>query len=141
MKNTGMDSYYRDLIVSRLIDTGRDTRFTLRAYEFVYLIFAVLEKSSLNTEYGFSAKDVVQTSEKMAVALYGPIAEFVLADMGIKSANDIGAIIGNLVDLDIFVKDGFYGNDDFAEISKKPLFSKAQFKPLDIENLKIFEDS
>ena len=140
MENAGMDYYCRDLIMSRLLDSGRDTRFSLRAYEFIFVVFSVLEKADRGLS-GFSSREVVETSVKTASVLYGPMAEFVFANMGIKAASDIGAIISNLVDLEIFSRSGIDRSGEFLLLSEKPLFSKIQPKPLNIENLKIFEDT
>ena len=140
MENAGMDSYCCDLIMSRLIDSGRDTRYSIRAYEFVYLVYNVLEKIKHRTD-DFSAKEIVQSAVKTANAFYGSIAEFVLSDMGIKSASDIGAIIFNLVDLNIFSKSEYDENTEFQALSKKSLFSGVKPKPLDMEKLKNFEDT
>ena len=122
--------------MSRLLDSGRDTRFSLRAYEFVYLMFM----ADLGPE-GFSSEIIVDMTVITASIFYGPIAEFALADMGIKTANDIGAIISNLVDLEILAKNNINGNDEFLYLSKKPLFSRIGPKPLNMEFLKIFEDT
>jgi len=135
-----MDSYCRDLIMSRLLDSGRDIRFSIKAYEFVFLIFGMLEKNNRNTD-DFSAEEIVQMSVKTANILYGPIAEFVLADMGIKSANDIGDVIFNLIDLKLFSKSEIDSRFEFSGLSKKMLFSGARSKPLNLEKLKIFEDT
>ncbi|MCL1946151.1 MAG: hypothetical protein FWF51_03225 [Chitinivibrionia bacterium] len=142
MENAGMDSYCCDLIMSRLIDSGRDVRYSIRAYEFVYLAFNVLEKKqTVARTYDFSAKEIVQTAVNTANAFYGSIAEFVLADMGIKTANDIGAIIFNLVDLNIFSKSEYDETMEFQALSEKPLFFGVKPKPLNIEKLKFFEDT
>jgi uncharacterized repeat protein (TIGR04138 family) len=106
------------------------------------LAFNVLEKKqTVARTYDFSAKEIVQTAVNTANAFYGSIAEFVLADMGIKTANDIGAIIFNLVDLNIFSKSEYDETMEFQALSEKPLFSGVKPKPLNIEKLKFFEDT
>lgn len=135
-----MDFYSRALIISRLLDSGRDIRFSLRAYEFVFFIFSVLKKSNPNAN-SFSSKEIVETSVKIANSLYGPIAELVLSDAGIKTINDIESIISNLVYLNIFTKSSVYDDFEFSQLSLKTHFSKVCRKPLNIEKLKIFEDT
>jgi uncharacterized repeat protein (TIGR04138 family) len=138
MENAGMNDYNRDLIIYRLLDSKRDTRFALRAYEFISLIFSVLEKAG---RAHFSAKEIIDTTVKTATILYGPVAEFVLEDMGIKTTEDIGDIISNLIDLKIMTRDNIDSRYKFLFFPKKSLFSKKNLKPLNIEKLKVFEDT
>jgi uncharacterized repeat protein (TIGR04138 family) len=100
----------------------------------------VLERTE-NQTGDFFAREIVQNAVKTASALYGSIAEFVLADMGIKTASDIGEIIFNLSDLNIFSKNDVEECDEFLALSKKPLFFKVKSKPLNMEKLKNFEDT
>lgn len=141
MENAGMDNYCRDIVSSRLIDSGRDTRYSLKAYEFVYMIFSILEKINFEQKEDFSPELITEKAAATAATIYGSLAEFVLADMGIKSASDIGAIIVNLTDLEIFSPSDICASQDFEILSQKPLFSKVRPKPLNTEKLKNFEDT
>ena len=141
MENAGMDSYCRGLISARLIDSGRDTRYSLKAYEFIYMVFSILEKTDLEQKDGFSARRIVEQTTTTAATIYASIAEFVLADMGIKSVSDIEAIVGNFSDLNIFSKADACERLDFEKLAKKPLFSKVKPRAINIEKLKIFEDT
>jgi len=135
-----MDAYCKDIITSRLLDNKRDIRYSLDAYDFVFLVFNSLEKND-NGKDDFSAKEITSTAVETANVRYGSIAQHVLASMGIKTARDIGAIVSNLVDLKLFFKNDFDKYSDFEEFPLKPLFTKINLKPIDIENLKIFEDT
>lgn len=132
-------------IKSRIINTGRDTRYSIQAYEFFVLTKNILERvfNETNAAYrDFSAKKIVKSTVKTATALYGPTAEYVLANMGILSAKDIGAIAFNLIDLGFWERNSILGKyEDFVAISQKPLFWKVKPKPLNMKNLKIFEDT
>jgi len=141
VENAGMDDYCKGLISARLIDTKRDTRYTLKAYEFVYMIFSILEKINIKQEGDFSARQIVEIATTTAATIYGSLAEFVLSDMGIKSASDIEAIISNFSDLNIFSRIDICESAVFAKLSEKPLFANIKPKPINMENLKIFEDT
>lgn len=135
-----MDEYCRDMITSRLLDNKRDVRYSIDAYDFVFSIFNSLEKNKEGKD-DFSAKEITAAAVETANVWYGPLAQYALESMGIKTARDIGAIIFNLVDLKLFFKNDFDKYDDFEEFPLKPLFSRIIPKPIDVENLKIFEDT
>ena len=141
MQNAGMDNYCRGLIEARLISPKRDLRYTMKAYEFVFKVFSVLEKVEARQEEDFSAKQITDTAVSMATGSFGPLAKYVLSDMGIKRADDFYEIISNFVDLKIFTKTEYSGRLEFEELAKKPLFAKTKSIPLDIEKLKNFDDS
>jgi len=135
-----MDAYCKDIITSRLLDNKRDARYSLDAYDFVFTVFNSLEKNDKGKD-DFSAKEITSTAVETANVRYGSIAQYVLASMGIKTARDIGAIISNLVDLKLFFKNDLDKYSDFDDFPLKPLFTKINPKPINIENLRIFEDT
>jgi uncharacterized repeat protein (TIGR04138 family) len=134
----------------RIINTGRDTRYSIKAYEFFALVKDYLVGSIKKNNpdaldalrYRLFAEDIVKSAVKIAVVLYGPVAKHVLADMGILDAKDIGAVAFNLVSLGFLEQNVILSNyEDFVNISKKPLFGKIKPKPLNMEKLKIFNDT
>ena len=135
-----MDAYCKDMITSRLLDNKRDVRYSLDAYDFIFSVFNSLEKNREGKD-DFSAKEITAAAVETANVKYGSLAPHTLASMGIKTTNDIGAMIFNLVDLKLFFKNDFDKYDDFEDFSLKSFFLKIKPKLIDIENLKNFEDT
>jgi len=76
---------------------AKDDRFARPAYDFVQLgLRHTLELAG--AEGHVAAEQLLHGIRDFAIGQYGPLARTVLADWGIRTTDDIGAIVFNLID-------------------------------------------
>lgn len=107
-------------IKNRIIDSGRDTRYTLDGYT---LVLSALEYHRSKSEEGghMKAWEVVAAVSELTFMKFGPLAESVLNSFGIYTAKDVGVVVYNLIDIELLRGDDEDSLDDF--VSSPPLFS------------------
>jgi uncharacterized repeat protein (TIGR04138 family) len=122
------DGFYTH-IKSRIIATGRDARYSLDAYELVASSLSFYRMKN-EAQGHLSASTIVSALGELAVTKFGPLAKTVLSETGIHTPVDVGNIIYNLIDIDLFSKDEddsldeFYEcNDIFEGIDREACFS------------------
>ena len=74
---------------------AKDGRFDSRAYDFVLRVIAEASDDSKGHVTGMELLDYFRD---LALDAYGPLAYTVLADWGVTSCEDVGAIVFNLYD-------------------------------------------
>ncbi|ERP30705.1 Minf_1886 family protein [Chitinivibrio alkaliphilus] len=136
-----MTETFFTLIENRIIATGRDTRYSLGAYE---LVATAMEfyRAKTDTAGHLSAQQIVSSLAELAFAKYGAMGEEVLTHAGIETPIDVGNIIYNLIDIELFRKDTEDSLDDFHRCA--PLFdglTRRSLYTINREHIKIIKDS
>ncbi|MBR0197252.1 MAG: hypothetical protein IJQ34_03880 [Kiritimatiellae bacterium] len=72
----------------------KDSRYNPNAYAFLMM---VLEKLSAD-RVALNAKSIMEGFRALAIDLWGPMAYFVLNELGVKRCEDIGEMMFNLCD-------------------------------------------
>ena len=90
-------------IRAELIDNGRDTRYALGGYAFVlngleFYLMKIGEKRHV------SGQEFSRGLAEFAAKQFGPLAGDVLGHWGIRSTDDFGYIVYNLIDVGFMVK-------------------------------------
>ncbi len=113
-----------DLIIQR------DARFDRDAYAFVRdaLEFTLKKsrKGAVGPERHVSAKELLEGVRLYAIQEYGPMVPTVFAFWNIRSGNDIGAIVYNLIEVGVF---GRSENDRPADFAGALDFEEAFILP------------
>ncbi len=74
---------------------AKDNRFDSRAYDFVLRVIA---EASADAKGHVTGMELLDYFRDLALDAYGPLAYTVLADWGVGSCEDVGAIVFNLYD-------------------------------------------
>ena len=74
---------------------AKDDRFDSRAYDFVLRVIA---EASDDAKGHVTGMELLDYFRDLALDAYGPLAYTVLADWGVRSCEDVGAIVFNLYD-------------------------------------------
>jgi uncharacterized repeat protein (TIGR04138 family) len=110
---------------------AKDTRFTREAYLFVKEALDHTQKmigkpSKEDVPRHVSGQQLVEGARDYALQQYGPMALMVLKEWGIRSCEDIGEIVFNMVENSLLAKtdedsrNDFKGGFDFEEAFRKP---------------------
>ena len=97
---------------------AKDDRFDSRAYDFVLRVIA---EASDDAKGHVTGMELLDYFRDLALDAYGPLAYTVLADWGVHSCEDVGAIVFNLYDTKRIGKTDsdspadFIGGFDFKE--------------------------
>ena len=110
--------------------TGKDTRYTRDAYCFVReaLDFTQdhVKKQNLGKPRHVSGQELLDGIRLYALQQFGPMTRTVLEEWGIRSCEDFGEIVFNMVEHKILSKtendsrEDFKGGYDFREAFEKP---------------------
>lgn len=114
----------------------RDTqqRYKPEAYAFVRdaLHVAAAKFREKDGSQHVTGQELLEGARIHALAEFGPLAHFILAEWGIERGEDIGRIVYNLIELEYFGKnegdsiDDFAGGFDFAEAFNAPFLPQAR---------------
>ena len=97
---------------------AKDDRFDSRAYDFVLRVIA---EASDDAKGHVTGMELLDYFRDLALDAYGPLAYTVLSDWGVRSCEDVGAIVFNLYDSKRIAKTDsdspadFIGGFDFRE--------------------------
>ena len=97
---------------------AKDSRFDPRAYDFVLRVIA---EASADAKGHVTGMELLDYFRDLALDAYGPLAYTVLADWGVGSCEDVGAIVFNLYDTKRIAKTDsdspadFIGGFDFRD--------------------------
>ncbi len=136
MESHLLSDIYTDLVVS-----GRDTRFQPEAYGFI-LASLDFHRSKMEQEGHLEAEELVDSVIELSLLKFGPMAEAVLRQWGIKESIDVGSIVYNLIDLDILSKTDEDTHEQFK--TKESFFlmlKSANRANLDKNKIKMLKDS
>ena len=117
-----------DEAVSRLVET--DDRYTVGAYHFLrdaldHTLRQMREGGEIEDRH-VSGKELVEGIRAYALKEFGPMVMTVFEEWGIRSCEDFGEIVFNLIDARVFGKteedtrEDFAGHYDFEEAFVKP---------------------
>lgn len=112
-------------IVGRII--GKDPRYRPEAYSFVMTVVDEVQGSMKEAGH-ITGGEVLEGVRVSAARRFGPMAKEVLNAWGVKSTEDIGNIVFNLVDAGLLAKreedtiDEFIGGYDFRKVFEEDYF-------------------
>ena len=97
--------------------TRKDKRFELDAYSFVMeSLHYHNQKHKVKPGQHISARELLEGAKEYANLSFGPMAKFTLNSWGIKSTNDIGHIVFNLIETGFMGKTEEDSLEDFFDI-------------------------
>ena len=104
-----------DRIRTEIIESGRDTRYDLAAYNFVlkgleFYLVKIGEKRHV------SGKEFSHGLVEFAIKQFGPFAATVLERWGVRTSNDFGYIVYNLIDISLMCKQEGDRLEDFFDV-------------------------
>lgn len=110
-----------------------DTRYDRKAYDFVrlgleYTVKDLRKRDSVRAERSrhVSGPELLEGLRAYALEQYGPLAKTVLNAWGIRSCQDIGGVVFNLIEYNVFSKTDNDRREDFSEVYD---FDEAFVKP------------
>lgn len=119
--------------------TQRDPRYTREAYQFVREALdhthRLLIRRGEKLPRHVSGQELLDGIREFALSQFGPMALMVLEEWGIRSCEDFGHIVFNLVEERILAKteedsiEDFKGGYDFEEAFRKPFLPFRQNEP------------
>lgn len=98
-----MESKLLSEIYEYFVLSGKDTRFKPEVYGFV-LASLDFHRSKSEKEGHLDAHELVEAVSELARMKFGPMAKCVLANWGVTESIHIGAIVYNLIEMDILTK-------------------------------------
>lgn len=117
-----------------------DPRFTADAYHFIREALDHTQKTVAKTAKGNSrhvtGPELLDGIRQYALGLYGPMTQTVFADWGVRSCEDFGDIVFNLVEAGLLSKtqkdsrEDFKGGYDFDDAFRKPFLPSGKTQPL-----------
>ena len=141
MSNSNDEEQILYQISSRIIDSGRDTRYDLGAYGF---LMASLDYNRSKTESSghIPARELVLALIELSVMRFGPTAFTTLETWGIYTPLDIGRIVYNLIDIEILSKSDDDSLDEFNKVEPfAELINPQDSYEINKDSLKNFIDS
>jgi uncharacterized repeat protein (TIGR04138 family) len=117
-----------------------DSRYHREAYGFVRdgLDFSqkrIVREAGIRARH-ISGRELLDGIREYALKQYGPMVLMVLEEWGIRSTDDIGRIVFNMVDFGLLAKTerdsqkDFEGVYDFEEVFRKPFLPAAKLRSL-----------
>jgi uncharacterized repeat protein (TIGR04138 family) len=116
----------------------RDPRFDREAYLFIREALNYTQKqvskSNKNKVRHVTGVELLAGIRDYALHEYGPMAQFVLQQWGVKSCEDVGAIVFNMVDASLLAKTDndtqadFKGVFDFEEAFREPFLPATKLR-------------
>ncbi|MCM8779028.1 MAG: hypothetical protein NC898_01605 [Candidatus Omnitrophica bacterium] len=92
-----------------------DSRYKLSAYEFL-LQALFYTQAKLNRQGHITGKELLEGIKEYAVEQFGLLAPTVLENWGVKTSEDLGEIVFNLVDEGLLKKTDEDSRDDFKGV-------------------------
>jgi uncharacterized repeat protein (TIGR04138 family) len=109
---------------------ARDPRFTADAYHFIREALDHTQKRVAKNSKGssrhISGRELLDGIRDYALKLYGPMSQTVFAEWGVRTCDDFGEIVFNLVEAGLLSKtqkdsrEDFKGGYDFDDAFRKP---------------------
>ncbi|MDP6794634.1 MAG: hypothetical protein QF721_00525 [Verrucomicrobiota bacterium] len=110
---------------------AKDNRYPREAYQFVregldYTQHKMARMSGTNEPRHVTGRELTDGMRQYALETYGPMAKLLLDEWGIRSTEDFGEIVFNLVENNLLAKtendtrDDFAGGYDFGEAFTAP---------------------
>ncbi len=117
---------------------AKDPRYAPDAYLFVREALDYTQKHVAKTARGrirhVSGQELLAGIKDFALTQFGPMAMFVLGEWGIRSCEDFGEIVFNMVEIGLLAKTekdsraDFAEGYDFGEAFRKPFLPKGEYK-------------
>lgn len=114
----------------------KDPRYTREAYDFVREVVSYTQqricKQNQNVPRHVTGQELLEGLRDYALEQYGPMTLTLLHEWGIRRCEDVGEIVFNLVDHQIFGKTDedsradFAGGYDFVETFRRPFKSSRE---------------
>jgi uncharacterized repeat protein (TIGR04138 family) len=104
-----------ETIRSKIIESGRDTRYKLEAYAFV-LNGLDFYRAKTGEKRHFTGQELSGGFAELAAKQFGPLAWDVLTSWGIRSTDDFGYIVYNMIDIRIIRKQASDSVTDFFDV-------------------------
>jgi uncharacterized repeat protein (TIGR04138 family) len=95
--------------------TGKDRRYQADAYEFVMQAIGFTQKK-LNREGHISGKELLEGIREFGLQQYGPLTKAVFERWGIKTTDDFGKIVFNMVENGLVRKTETDSQNDFKDV-------------------------
>jgi uncharacterized repeat protein (TIGR04138 family) len=123
-------------IVRKIV--AADDRYQFDAYLFVQEAISYTQKSlgrKKQEEMHVGAKELLNGIRESALSMFGPMASTVLAEWGIRSCEDFGEIVYNLIQYKQASqspsdsRDDFKGGYNFDEVFRKPFLPSKHGSP------------
>ena len=95
--------------------SGKDARYKPDAYEFIMQALIFTQKK-LKKQGHLSGQELAQGARDLALQQYGPMAKAVLGHWGIKSTEDLGEIVFNMVENGLLGKTDEDSREDFKGV-------------------------
>lgn len=99
--------------------TEKDRRYKPDAYEFVMQALWFTQ-TQLNRDGHVSGKELLEGIRKFGLEQYGPLTKTVLEHWGIKTTDDFGEIVFNMVENGLMRKTNKDSRDDFRNVYNFP---------------------
>jgi uncharacterized repeat protein (TIGR04138 family) len=123
-------------IRTEIIDSGRDTRYDLNAYHFV-LKGLEFYLAKLGERRHVSGQEFSRGLVEFATKQFGPFAATVLERWGIRTSDDFGYIVYNLIDIKQMCKqEGDRLEDFFGVLNIRECCEKEDFFEIDKEYIR-----
>ncbi|MFP4473392.1 MAG: Minf_1886 family protein [Candidatus Omnitrophota bacterium] len=94
---------------------SEDLRYHEDAYEFVMDALAYAQKKFRRAKH-VSGKELLEALKELAMNRFGPMALSVLQYWGLKSTEDVGNIVFNLIDKNVLSRHDRDSLDDFSRV-------------------------
>jgi uncharacterized repeat protein (TIGR04138 family) len=104
-----------DTIQKRLIDSGRDSRYTIEAYNFV-LNGLEFYLTKIGEKRHVTGQELTAGLCEFAQKQFGPLAYRVLTSWGIRESEDFGYLVYNLIECGLMSKRESDSLDDFFNV-------------------------
>lgn len=95
--------------------TEKDPRYKADAYEFLMQALWYTQKK-LNRKGHVTARELLEGIREFGLEQYGPLAKTVFGHWGIKTTEDFGEIVFNMVDNKLLGKTDEDSRDDFKNV-------------------------
>lgn len=93
----------------------KDPRYKLDAYEFVMQALSFTQRK-LNREGHISGKELLDGIREFGLDLYGPMTKTVFQHWGVRTTEDFGEIVFNMVENGVLGKTDKDSRDDFKNV-------------------------
>jgi len=130
---------FADRIRRKIIESGLDSRYKVGAYEFVMggLDFCA---AKIGENRHVTGQELSKALLMLAHRQFGPMAKSVLNHWGIKTTDDFGCVVYNMIRVKILDKRPADSLDDFNDIiDLDALFSVIEYFNIDKEYIRKFK--
>ncbi|MBD3316237.1 MAG: hypothetical protein GF344_10645 [Chitinivibrionales bacterium] len=104
-----------ETIRSKIIESGRDTRYKIEAYVFV-LNGLDYNRAKTGEKRHFTGQELAGAFAELAAKQFGPLGWDVLQSWGVSTTDDFGFIVYNMIDIRIIRKQPTDSINDFQGV-------------------------